>query len=90
MALGGEVGELFELFQWKGDEEISSMLASDEGRRQIEEEIADIAIYLLRIAQQADIDLARAIRDKFRVNEAKYPVEMAKGSAKKYSELGNS
>ena len=54
---------------------------------QLAEECADVMIYLLLIAERADIDLARAAAEKIDKNEAKYPVDKARGSARKYSDL---
>lgn len=87
MALSGEVGELAAILQWCNDDEVRELLASEAGRSRVEEEVADIAIYLLRIVQQADIDLAVAIERKIAINGRKYPVLGSKGTAKKYSEL---
>jgi NTP pyrophosphatase (non-canonical NTP hydrolase) len=56
-------------------------------RQQIEEEIADIAIYLLELADNLQIDLAGAIENKLRVNAKRYPAVKAKGKALKYTEL---
>lgn len=88
MALAGEVGELVEIFQWLDDDAVRELLGDIESRRQIEAEVADIAIYLLRIAQVAEIDLDRAIREKLAVNAKRYPVELSRGNAIKYSRRG--
>ena len=53
----------------------------------IQEEVADVLLYLVRLADKLDIDLLAAAADKMRVNAAKYPVEKARGSSKKYTEL---
>ncbi|HEY1762226.1 MAG TPA: nucleotide pyrophosphohydrolase [Acidimicrobiales bacterium] len=87
MAIVGEIGELSSLLQWKSDDEITQMLVNDEDRRQIEEEVADVAIYLIRFSQIAGIELAQVIDEKFRANERKYPVHISKGSAEKYRNL---
>jgi dCTP diphosphatase len=86
MALTGEVGELVEIVQWLNDGEIQSLLATPEGRARIEEEVADITIYLLRIVQQTGIDLSKAIERKFVLNESRYPVERSRGSSAKYKD----
>lgn len=83
MALNGEVGELNEIFQWLTFEE--SMNLPQDVKAHAKEEVADIAVYLLRICMKLDIDLEDAIMKKMDKNEAKYPVETSKGSAKKYS-----
>jgi len=87
LALTGEVGELASLVQWRTDAEVEQMLADQDGRRQLEEEVADVAIYLLRLADVCGIDLLSAVTDKIAVNARKYPVEKAKGSARKYTEF---
>ncbi len=85
MALTGEVGELNEIFQWLTEEE-SYLFTSDE-KLHVKDEVADIAIYLLRICMKLDIDLEDAILQKMKKNDEKYPIEKAKGSAKKYTKL---
>jgi len=85
MALSGEVGELNEIFQWKTEEE--SLNLSKEVKIHTEEEIADIAIYLLKICTKLDINIEEAILSKLEKNEEKYPVVKAKGNAKKYDEF---
>lgn len=73
MALTGEVGELNELFMWLTPEESRNL---DEGRRQaVAEELADVLIYLTRLADETGIDLVAAAHEKCEVNERKYPVE---------------
>ena len=83
MALTGEVGELNEIFQWLNFEE-SENLPLDV-LEHTKEEVADIAIYLIRICMKLDINLEDAIQNKMTKNEAKYPVETSKGGSKKYS-----
>jgi dCTP diphosphatase len=80
-----EAAELLEHFQWKTPEE--SERAGLEKREEIAEEIADVAVYLIELADNLGIDLAEAIHRKIDRNAAKYPVEKARGSAKKYNEL---
>ena len=83
MALNGEVGELNEIFQWLDFEE--SLNLPDDVLAHTKEEVADIAIYLLRICMKLDINLEDAILNKMTKNEAKYPVESSMGASKKYS-----
>lgn len=85
MALSVESSELVEIFQWLTEEESYNL--NDSRKYHAEEEVADIAIYLLRICTKLDINLEEAILKKMKKNEKKYPVEKAKGSAKKYTEL---
>lgn len=80
-----EASELLELFQWKREDELAS-LARDKQQR-IAEEVADVFYYTLLLAHDLKIDLATALRDKLAINAQKYPVDVAKGSSKKYREL---
>ena len=80
MALTSEVGELNELFQWITEEQ-SNNVDNDE----IRQEIADIFIYLLRLSDKLDIDIEEAVREKIEINAKKYPIDLAKGNAIKYS-----
>jgi len=87
MALTSEVGELNELFQWLTEEQSS---IKDDDSPKVDEigyEIADIFIYLLRLADKLDIDIEVAVREKIEINAKKYPVDLAKGNSKKYNEL---
>ncbi|HDM8219595.1 nucleotide pyrophosphohydrolase [Vibrio campbellii] len=85
MALSGEVGELTELFQWLTEEESQNLTVQQ--KEKISEELADIFLYLLRIADKIDIDLINAAHEKIITNEAKYPIEKCYGNAKKYTEF---
>jgi NTP pyrophosphatase (non-canonical NTP hydrolase) len=85
MALSVEAAELLEHFQWLSDAE-SAAMAPDK-RAKIGEELADVLLYLIRLADKLDIDLATAAADKITVNAAKYPAYKARGSSKKYTEL---
>ena len=94
MALTGEVGELMELMQWKTDEEIlkltSSAVESQRDDRFVEavgDEMSDVLLYLVRLADVLEIDLGKSAALKMAKNARKYPVELAKGNAKKYNEL---
>lgn len=80
-----EAAELLERFQWKSEEEINELIRDDEGFREIKEEVADIFIYLLSLANKLDLDLSQAVMEKLEKNRKKYPVEKAKGKADKYT-----
>lgn len=82
-----EASEVLELTQWKTDEEFEAEAASDPGKARLAEECADVYLYLLLISERAGFDLAEAAARKIDKNEAKYPVEKARGNAKKYTEL---
>ncbi len=73
MALSVEVAELVELFQWLTPEESSALVDEPEGRAAIEDEIADIAIYLLRLADVLGVDVSGAIRAKIAHNGTRFP-----------------
>ncbi|MFW9800553.1 MAG: nucleotide pyrophosphohydrolase [Candidatus Thorarchaeota archaeon] len=74
-----ELGELLELFQWLTDEEVESYLEKDDYRALLAGELADVMIYLLRIADTAGISPTRAILDKLEKNADKYPAEEWRG-----------
>ncbi len=88
LSLALEAAEALELAQWKTDAELDAALEGDEKlRARLEEECADVLLYLLLIAEKAGIDLAEAAARKIELNARKYPVEKAKGRADKYHEL---
>ena len=80
-----EAAELLELFQWKTAEESARFAA--ENRERVSEEIADVAIYLVELADITGIDLAKAIDAKLEKNAHKYPVEKSRGRSTKYTDL---
>jgi dCTP diphosphatase len=88
MALAVEAAELLENFQWLTEEESRCLAERPEDYQAVREEIADVQVYLLRLADLLGIDLETAIRDKMRQNAEKYPVALAKGNALKYTRLG--
>ena len=85
MALSVEVAEIAEHFQWLT--QTQSINLNRQKVAEIEEEIADVLIYLTRLADRLGIDPVEAARKKMRINERKYPVEKAKGRAAKYTDL---
>ena len=85
MALIVECAELVEHFQWLTDEQSKQLPI--ETLEEVRLEMADIFIYLIRLADKLDIDLINAANDKILMNAKKYPVEKAKGLAKKYDKL---
>jgi dCTP diphosphatase len=85
MALSVEAAELLEHFQWLSDAESAAMMPDK--RAKIGEELADVLLYLILLADKLDIDLATAAVDKINVNASKYPAQKARGSNKKYTEL---
>lgn len=89
MALSVEASELVEIFQWLTDAEASSLLQSQTERVAVEDEVADILLYLLRFADIAAIDVGAAVARKMQKNAQKYPIALAKGNARKHSVAGD-
>jgi dCTP diphosphatase len=87
LALGIEAGELAELFLWKQPTEIEDAFHDPAFVSRVAEEIADVQIYLLYLAHRTGIALDQAVVDKLAINERRYPVERAKGSATKHGQL---
>ena len=85
MALAVETAEIMEHFQWLTEEQSRNL--DQKTLEKVKEEIADTQIYLARLADQLGIDPIAAANDKLVKNATKYPIEKAKGSAKKYTEL---
>jgi len=85
MALAVEAAELLEPFQWLTEEQSHSLTAGQ--RAAVEQEIADVQIYLVRLADVLDIDIGMAVAAKMELNEQKYPVALARGSADKYTDF---
>lgn len=86
-SLNLEAAELLELTQWKSDAEIDALPTDAKSGEALRDECADILLYLLLIADTAGIDLLAAARAKLLKNAAKYPVDKARGSRAKYTEL---
>jgi dCTP diphosphatase len=84
MALSVEAAELVEEFQWLTEEQSKSLDA--ERLERVRLELADVFIYLLRIADKLDVDLMRAADDKIAHNERKYPAERVRGDSRKYDQ----
>jgi NTP pyrophosphatase (non-canonical NTP hydrolase) len=85
MALAAEVAELLEIFQWLTDEQSREIINNEKEMSLIKEEIADVAIYLVRLADKLGVDIEKAVLDKIALNERKYPVKLAKDNATKYN-----
>jgi dCTP diphosphatase len=85
IALNVEAAELLEHFQWMPEGDSAVFTLDQHGK--VREEIADVLLYLIRLADKLDIDLLTAATEKIQINAAKYPVEKARGSSKKYTEL---
>jgi NTP pyrophosphatase (non-canonical NTP hydrolase) len=83
-ALAVEAAELFEPFQWLTEEQ--SRYLTEKQREAVKDELADVQIYLIRLADKLDVDLLQVVRDKIVRNAEKYPAHVFKGSARKYTE----
>ena len=87
MALAGEVGELIEIFQWMSEAQ-SQDAGQDPGTSQaVRDELADVQIYLTRLASVLGVDLNEAVQQKLRKNAERYPADKVRGTNKKYTEL---
>ena len=87
MGLGIEVGELSELLLWKEEAQVRRDLLGPRFRERMADELADVMIFLLYLAESSGVVLSDAVRAKLRKNAQKYPVEKARGTARKYNEL---
>jgi len=86
VALVSEVGELADCYRWLSAEEMKEIHSDAEKKKKVEEEIADIMMYLIMLAYKTDIDILSAVEKKLEKNIRKYPVEKAKGVHSNHSE----
>lgn len=87
MALTGEVGELSEIFQWLSEDASRGATQHPETAEAVRHELADVMMYLVRLADVLHVDLNQAIAEKLTLNEARYPVDRSRGSNKKYDRI---
>lgn len=85
IALSVEAGELLEHFQWLTADQSEKL--SGNRLMHVRQELADVFLYLLSLSDRLRVDLVAAAFEKIELNAKKYPVELAKGTAKKYTEL---
>jgi len=85
-AISVEAAELLELFQWSRGQKGWDEVTDPSLRARVEEELADILLYLIRFADKAEIDLAAIAERKIASNAAKYPPDKFRGSDRKYDE----
>jgi len=83
VSLAVEVGELLEHVQWGSDEELEARLRTPDGQRAISEEMADVLIYLVRLADVLEVDLLEAASSKITANAVRYPADEVRGSSAK-------
>ena len=81
-----EVAELLEHFQWKEKKSVDSIKSDNKFMTSLSNELADIIIYSLNFANQLDIDISKAVKAKLEENNRKYPANIVKGRAEKYTE----
>jgi NTP pyrophosphatase (non-canonical NTP hydrolase) len=86
-ALSIEASELQEIFLWKNGASLDEAISKK--KEHIEQEVADIASYLLLLCHELDIDLEAVVRNKIELNKLKYPAHKVRGSSKKYNEYQN-
>ncbi|MBA0737820.1 hypothetical protein Gogos_011261 [Gossypium gossypioides] len=87
LALVGEVGELSEIFQWKGEVPRGLPGWEDEEKQHLGEELSDVLLYLVRLSDICGVDLGKAALRKMELNAIKYPVKLCKGSSKKQTQF---
>ncbi len=83
MALAGETGELIECFQWLTEDQSKNLTAAQLAA--VADEIADVQLYLIRLADKLNIDIIEAANKKILVNAEKYPASLVRGKANKYT-----
>jgi NTP pyrophosphatase (non-canonical NTP hydrolase) len=83
-ALTVEAAELLEHFQWLKDGRADEL--GPDKLKEVRHEMADVLVYLVRIADKLDVDLVAAVQEKMVLNRAKYPAEQVRGDARKYYE----
>jgi NTP pyrophosphatase (non-canonical NTP hydrolase) len=88
MALVGESAELVEIFQWLTPNQAKKVMEDPKIALEIRDEIGDILFYLIRIADTLNVDPGDCFWQKLKKSAKKYPVELAKGKATKYTKLG--
>jgi NTP pyrophosphatase (non-canonical NTP hydrolase) len=86
-AVAIEAAELQERFLWKTDAEVDQDLADPAKRAGVADEIADVVMFAMLLGDRLGIDLAEAVTAKLAANEQKYPVRLARGNARKYTDL---
>jgi NTP pyrophosphatase (non-canonical NTP hydrolase) len=79
MSIAIEAAELMERFQWLTTEDAAASIREPEQRAAVSDELADITIYCLSLANSLDLDISSAVLDKLKVNEHRYPVDRFRG-----------
>lgn len=84
-----EAAELLEHFQWKEKDTVEAIMSNAELMDSLKNELADLIIYSLTFANKLGIDVSEAVRSKIEENTRKYPAELVKGKAEKYTDYKN-
>lgn len=84
MGLVAESAEVLEIFQWLTEEQSREIVDDEKEMQHVREEIADVFIYLLRLADKLNVDIEKAVFEKIELNEVRYPVELSKSRATKF------
>lgn len=87
IALSVETSELLEIFQWMSDQQAMDVKNDLKLMEKVSHEVADIMLYLLRLADVLSLNLNEITKSKIEINEIKYPIEKSRGTSKKYTEL---
>ena len=85
MALTGEVGELNEIFQWMPEEAPRGAGRDPQTAQAVQDELADVLLYLVRLSSVLGVDLNAAVQQKLKANAQRYPADKVRGSSKKHS-----
>ncbi|MBT4540676.1 nucleotide pyrophosphohydrolase [Candidatus Woesearchaeota archaeon] len=89
IALSIEMSEVLEHFRFKNNEEILEYLKKENNKKELSHEIADVFILFLALADVTEIDVVKALHEKTKINEKRYPIEKCKGKPHKYSKYEN-
>ena len=85
MGLVREAAELLELFQWLTEQQSIDIVNSEKQMLLVREEIADVFLFLVRLADKLDVDIEKAALAKIKINAIKYPINLSKGNMEKYN-----
>jgi dCTP diphosphatase len=85
MGLAAEAAELLEIFQWLTEDQSKDIVKDGKEMTLVREEVADVFIYLVRLADKLGIDIEEEVNRKIEINKKKYPVELSRGNARKYN-----
>lgn len=85
MGLVGEAAELLELFQWLTEQQSKEIVNNEKQMSLVREEIGDVFLFLVRLADKLDVNIEKAAIEKMKINVIKYPVELSKGNMEKYN-----